>query len=132
MYLLLNYGDFIDGSTNHTAAPFAQLLSTTDPAAAHADFVATRLNGNDTTKAQTDAQKGSDHQSFFAKTKVPIFIGAGLAVAALIAGVVLLVSRRRKAAYRPLFEPAPQGDMQMHYVTGYNAGGQYADPWNRR
>ena len=130
MYLLLNYGDFIDGSVNNTAAPFVQLLSTTDLPAAHADFVATRLNGSDTTQLQTDAQTGSGLHS--AKNLIPIFIGAGVAVAAVLAGVVLLVLRRRKKAYRPLFEPAPQGDMQMQYVTGYNTGGQYSDPWSRR
>jgi hypothetical protein len=130
VYLLLNYGDFINGSTSNTASPFVQLLSTTDPAAAHADFVATRLNGNYTTPAQTDTQTGSGHHS--SKSKVFIFIGAGLAVAAILAGVVFCVLRRRKASYRPLFEPAPQGDMQMQYVTGYNTGGQYSDPWNRR
>ncbi|KAI0250550.1 aspartic peptidase domain-containing protein [Lactifluus subvellereus] len=135
VYLLLNYGDFIDGSTDKTAAPFAQLLSTTDPGSAHTDFVATRLGGKDTTQPHANTQKGSGQKSsgsFFSKNKVPIFIGAAVAVAALIAGVLLLVSRRRKAAYRPLVDPAPQGDMQMHYVSGYNTGGRYADPWNRR
>ena len=101
VYLLLNYGDFIDGSMNNTATPFVQLLSTTDPAAAHADFVATRLSGNDT-------QTSSGHHS--AKNIVPIFIGAGVAIAAALAGVLLLVLRRRKRAYRSLSEPAPQGD----------------------
>jgi len=42
VYILLNYGSFIDGSTSNTSAPYVQLLSTTDPAQAHADFVATR------------------------------------------------------------------------------------------
>jgi hypothetical protein len=133
VYLLLNYGDFIDGSTSNTAAPFAQLLSTTDPAAAHADFVATRLGGTDTNTSHSANQKGSDSQSSgFSKSKIPILIGAGVAVAALVAGVVACLLRRRKASYRQLFEPAPQGDMQLHYVTRYNSGGQYADPWNRR
>jgi hypothetical protein len=134
VYILLDYGDFIDGSTTKTAAPFVQLLSTTDPAAAHADFVATRLGGTDANAASHTANhQGNGSQSGgLSKSKIAIFIGAGVAVAALIAGVVASLLRRRKASYRKLFEPAPQGDMQLHYVTGYNTGGQYADPWNRR
>jgi hypothetical protein len=49
MYVLLDYGDFIDDSTSNTAALYVQLLPTTDAAAAHADFGATRL---DTTASQ--------------------------------------------------------------------------------
>jgi hypothetical protein len=51
VYLLINYGDFVDGTTTK-APPFAQLLSLTDPAAAHSDFVQTRLEGVDTTGLQ--------------------------------------------------------------------------------
>lgn len=47
-YTLLNFGDFIDGGSN-TSKPYVQLLSTTNPAQAHQDFVTTRLNGVDTT-----------------------------------------------------------------------------------
>jgi hypothetical protein len=133
VYLVLNFGDFIDGSTSKTAAPFAQLLSTTNPAAAHGDFVATRLGGHDTSQAHSDPQKGNGNQSSgLSRNKIPIIIGAGVALAAVLLGAVFLVRRRRKATYRPLFEPAPQGDMQLHYIPGYNTGGQYADPWNRR
>ncbi|KAH9015677.1 hypothetical protein EDB85DRAFT_2210110 [Lactarius pseudohatsudake] len=42
VYLLIDYGDFVDGTTN-TDSPYIQLLPMTDPAAAHAEFVATRL-----------------------------------------------------------------------------------------
>ncbi|KAJ4485446.1 acid protease [Lentinula aciculospora] len=50
-YLLINFGDFIDGS-NSTTDPFMQLFSTVDRAIAHLDFVNTRLGGNDTTSSQ--------------------------------------------------------------------------------
>lgn len=46
VYLLVDYGDFVDGSMNTIADPYVQLLSITDPTAAHADFVNVRLNGN--------------------------------------------------------------------------------------
>jgi hypothetical protein len=51
VYLLIDYGDFVDGTTNK-APPYAQLLSLTDPAAAHSDFVQARLDGVDTTGMQ--------------------------------------------------------------------------------
>jgi hypothetical protein len=129
VYLLLDYGDFIDGSTSSTAAPYVQLLSTTNPAEAHSDFVATRLNGQDNAPSLNHSSNGNRSSSF--SNKIPIIIGASVAILAVIAGVAAHVIRRRKAAYRPLLDPAPQGDMQLNYVSGYNPGGQYADPWNR-
>ncbi|KAF8500865.1 aspartic peptidase domain-containing protein [Russula emetica] len=51
VYLLIDYGDFVDGTTNKTP-PYAQLLSLTDAAAAHSDFVQARLDGVDTTGMQ--------------------------------------------------------------------------------
>ncbi len=48
VYLLVDYGDFVDGSVNTTADPYVQLLSITDPTAAHANFVDVRLNGHHT------------------------------------------------------------------------------------
>jgi len=48
VYLLVDYGDFVDGSVNTTAGPYVQLLSITDPTAAHADFVNVRLNDHHT------------------------------------------------------------------------------------
>jgi len=51
VYLLIDYGDFVDGTTKK-APPYAQLLSLTDAAASHSDFVQTRLDGVDTTGMQ--------------------------------------------------------------------------------
>ncbi|KAF8271974.1 aspartic peptidase domain-containing protein [Lactarius quietus] len=51
VYLLINYGDYVDGA-NTTASPYVQLLSTTDPASAHLEFVNVRLGGTDTTGGQ--------------------------------------------------------------------------------
>lgn len=51
VYLLIDYGDFVDGTANK-APPYAQILSLTDAAAAHSDFVQTRLDGVDTTGMQ--------------------------------------------------------------------------------
>jgi len=144
VYLMLDYGDFIDGSTNNTAIPYAQILSTTDPAAAHADFVATRLGGVDTTGSQTfnssgsgsGSGSGSSEKSFFQKYRIPIFAVAAVGGIAAFLAAVYLVTRRRKPTYRPLYDPAPAGDMPMQnvagYNTGYNTGAPYSDPWTHR
>lgn len=133
MYLLLDYGDFIDGSVNNTANPYVQILSTTDPAEAHADFVATRLGGKDTTGSQHISSGSGSNSGFFHKYRIPIFAAAAVAGVAALAGVVWLVAKRRKAAvYRPLYDPAPVGDMPMQNVTGYSAGTPYSDPWTNR
>ncbi|EJD00481.1 acid protease, partial [Fomitiporia mediterranea MF3/22] len=46
-YLLINFGDFVDGSNSSVADPYIQLLSVTDPGSAHTDFVNARLGGVD-------------------------------------------------------------------------------------
>jgi len=147
VYLLIDYGDFVDGTTK-TDKPYVQLLPMTDPAAAHADFVATRLSGKDTTGSQHNSGSGSGSgqnnndkgaKGFFEKYKIPILAAAGVAGALLLVTTAFILFRSRKPAYRPLFEPAPAGSMQMHAVSGYNTGAPYgyntgapyADPWNR-
>jgi hypothetical protein len=137
MYVLLDYGDFIDGSTSNTAAPYVQLLLMTDAAAAHADFGAMRL---DTTGSHSLAatRRLHDHFGFVIRKRRllrevqkpdPRCSVVGVALFLL---AVWLVARRQTAAYRPLFEPVLVGDMHMHYVTGNNNGPQYADPWSHR
>ena len=46
-----------------------------------------------------------------------------------LTGAVWLVTRRRRPVYRPLYDPAPVGDMPMQHVTGYGAPVPYSDPW---
>ena len=141
MYVLLNYGDFIDGSPSNTADPYVQFISTTDPTTAHAEFVASRLNGTDSTGSQhvSSSSNGSgpgsssrSSQNFFKKYRTPIIAAASVAAIALISLVAWLATRRRKPTYRPLFEPAPAGDVQMQYVAGYNTGAPYSDPYTHR
>jgi hypothetical protein len=131
VYLLLDYGDFTDGSTN-TTDPYVQILSTTNPAEAHADFVATRLSGKDTTGSQHVNSGSGSNSGFFHKYRIPIFAAAAVAGVAALTGVVWLVAKRRKPVYRPLYDPAPVGDMPMQNVTGYGAGAPYSDPWTNR
>lgn len=52
IYLLVNFGDFVDGRPSSVADPYIQLLPITDVADAHSDFVKIRLDGIDTTATQ--------------------------------------------------------------------------------
>lgn len=153
VYLLLDYGDFVDATVSSTQNPYAQLLSMTNPAAAHADFVAARLNGTDSSGNQHNPGSGSGSGSgnndaskakgFYEKYKIPI-IAAAAAGAILVLGATAFVQfRSRRPAYRSLVDPAPAGSMQMHTVSDYNPGVQssadyytgappYSDPWGRR
>ncbi|KAH9013842.1 aspartic peptidase domain-containing protein [Lactarius pseudohatsudake] len=85
VYLLIDYGDFVDGTTN-TDSPYIQLLPMTDPAAAHAEFVATRLNGKDSTSSQHNSGSGGA-KGLFDKHKIPILATAASAAGA---GALLL------------------------------------------
>src|SRR5260221_248281 len=112
MSVLTNYGDFTDGSPSTPAIPSLQFVSTTNPAAAHADFVATRLNGNDTSGSQHNSSPSgsgssgdsSKSKSFFDKYKIPLIAGAVVVALGVFATIVSLMTRRRRKVYRPLFE----------------------------
>ncbi|KAH9065101.1 acid protease [Lactarius deliciosus] len=81
VYLLIDYGDFVDGTTR-TGDPYVQLLPMTDPAAAHADFVATRLGGKDTTSSQRNSGSGG-LKGLFGIHNILILAGAAAASALL-------------------------------------------------
>jgi hypothetical protein len=59
-YTLINMGNLTDGSdpTRPNSQAFVQLLATTDPAKAHQEFVAARLNG--TSSSNSTSNGGSD------------------------------------------------------------------------
>ena len=54
-YTLLDFGDFVDTSSNDRGDPYVQLLPVTNAAAAKADFISVRLNGVDTTNDPSKA-----------------------------------------------------------------------------
>jgi hypothetical protein len=120
VYALFNYGDFITSSTNNSESsrgdPYVQLLSTTDPAQAHLDFVNSRLGGVDTTGSQTlgpptsEGSSGSSSSSSSHKTLYfALAIGAGaLALLFFLAACCM----RRNKTQRPVttaWVPARQG-----------------------
>jgi hypothetical protein len=149
VYALFDYGNFIEDSSNDRGDPYVQLLSLTDPATAHADFVKARLNGTDTTgspsKALLPASQES-HSPISASEKKQHVVGA---VARnwpyILTGCILfLISvagcciytcccrRRRKNVqgfiknpYQSIQDPAPP---PMH-LKPMNSGAQYADPY---
>ncbi|KAH9007242.1 aspartic peptidase domain-containing protein [Lactarius hatsudake] len=82
VYLLIDYGDFVDGTTK-TDDPYVQLLPMTDPAAAHADFVATRLSGKDTTSSPRNSGSGGP-RGLFETHNILILAGAAAASALLL------------------------------------------------
>ena len=72
VYLVLNYGDLIDGNASKSD-PYVQMLSTTDPTEAHADFVATRQGLTNTTVSPYFNGSGSSKKNFFQTYRNVIF-----------------------------------------------------------
>jgi hypothetical protein len=147
-YLLVYYGDFVDHSV-FLPNRYVQLLSVTDPAAAHADFVNVRLNGTEkpaptqvNDALHTDprptvdlSQPTSSHvNGSFMKEKVPIIIVSSIGGALILIGLIAAYCLRDRFAkrgrsglantyqsYQRLSVPAPAGD--MHQVEGYRGDG---------
>ena len=142
-YILIDFGDFVDGSSSKVGTPYIQLLPTTQPALAHAEFVQTRLGGVDNTSSiqllpamnttsSPDGDDGDDDsdgdgdESWWDKYKWYVIGGAaGLALLAALALSVCFVRRRRRAAgtaaYKALRDPAsaPGGEpMFARYDPG--------------
>ena len=118
-YLLVDLGDYVHGSSSSTADPYMQLLSLTQPAEAHKDFVDIRLGGVDNTSTfhllpamNTSNWATSNNQSTDQKIKpyLPYIIAGSVAVFILliVAASACLGSRKRRR-YQRLHEPAPVG-----------------------
>ena len=122
-YLFIKFGDFIDGSNISVADPYMQLLSVTDPAAAHTDFINVRLGGVDKTGPQPSllSVKKAKH-SPQTKDKVggPFYrtfwfiIAVSVASALLLASIVYCVysyirTRRSKIRIETGFRPTMVG-----------------------
>ena len=132
-YLLIDFGDFVDGSNSSVADPYIQLLSITDLSAAHIDFVNARLGGVDTTSSQptllseADAKhspespgsksadpdsiksayhtEGDDDKPFYKKAWfIAVVSVAGALLLVLAAYFILSACRRRRSNVR--MEPA--------------------------
>ena len=146
-YILIDYGDFVDGSSN-TANPYIQLLATTsDTSEAHQDFVNVRMGGKDDANWQLlpPSSMGSSPKSeseFVRRIKYywPIIAGVAGFLILVILISCLCVRRRRKSgarplwrgkkSYRPLHDPAPVG-MQPIGAPRQSVS-DYRNPWDSR
>ena len=117
-YLLINYGDFVDGTTTK-ALPYVQLLSVTDPAAAHQDFINNRLGG----AAPTDVQRFATNSPVAVpyhdegKTRA-IIIGSVMGGCAFLLSVVVavyIVWRRRRQRHSFLGSTSSTTNMKISY-----------------
>lgn len=118
VYLLIDYGDFVDGTTKK-ALPYAQLLSLTDAAAAHSDFVQARLDGVDTTGMQVftadrpvSSPAVSNNDGRQTKTIVIYGVIAGsliLVFFTVTAYIIMKRRRRRHSNTRSNFSAADTG-----------------------
>ncbi|KIJ48660.1 hypothetical protein M422DRAFT_28375 [Sphaerobolus stellatus SS14] len=141
VYMLLNYGDFVLGNPNHQGAPFMQLLSTTNPAKAHHDFVQSRLGGVDTTGSQNhsnpsvqvnnnDSQNSSSNSKTFIQKNGKYFaIGGGILAAIILLGACVVASvwrsrrRGRKSPYATMAFPGASSSGTGTYKPLLNPGG---------
>ncbi|KAI0374041.1 acid protease [Pilatotrama ljubarskyi] len=118
-YILMSFGDFVDGALTKVGDPFVQLRSLTDPAEAHEDFVQQRLGGIDTTGSQTllpPTYSEDDNPVVMLtsaeklKQYLPWIISASILMGLLFAfGVAYFFIWRSGRRYRRLHEPAPFG-----------------------
>ena len=153
-YLLVNFGDFIDGKQDKVANPYVQLLPTTELVEAHNDFVQIRLKGVDTTGGQTfldnftpsgppDVKQSNNSSGFsgwLARHKtILIAVGASLGGVLLLLFTVLCCCRRRRSNVREKngrkvrFNGAPVGGKggyrQVHEAT--HPAGSYPPPYEK-
>jgi hypothetical protein len=145
VYLLIDYGDFVDGTTNK-APPYGQILSLTDVAAAHSDFVQTRLGGVDTTGMQvftadrpvsSPAASNNDDRQTRMVVIYGVIAGSLILVFFIVTAYIIMKRRRRRhsntrsnfsvadtgssydrTAYHSL-QDAPLGE--QNHVQGYYA-----------
>ena len=114
-YMLVNFGDFIDGKEDKIADPYIQLLPTTDDISeAHRDFVNVRLESVDSTQDQTfldtfnpsgppDVKKSnsSGFTGWLEKHKtILIAVGASVGGVLLLSLLALCFCCRRRANVR--------------------------------
>lgn len=117
-YLLINYGNFVDGTTTR-AAPYVQLLSVTDPSAAHQDFIDNRLGGAAPTDVQMFATDTPNDVPYHDEGKTrAIIIGSVLGGCAFLLSIVVAVYifwRRRRQRHAVLSSTSSSADMRRAY-----------------
>ncbi|KAF8650126.1 hypothetical protein AX16_005363 [Volvariella volvacea WC 439] len=125
VYMLVDYGDFVVGSTERDD-PYIQFLSTTEVEEAHRDFVQVRLGGVDTTGDQTldsNTNNTTPSDSGGGSNAVYYVIAAVSIVAALALVGCFILYRRRKSKSRSRLSDhshtAPQMMASPNRVVAY-------------
>lgn len=145
VYMLINFGDFVDNTTNTRADPYIQLLSVSNNSAQiHSDFVSLRGAKSWNPGSAINTAEG------WARSHLRIVIGVSIALGVLvITGIIIACTRFRRrrlsrtpagfmnmqSSYQPLSEPAPQEAHDLHLMGTSQqqyAGGGYANPWDSR
>ncbi|KAI0329449.1 acid protease [Cubamyces sp. BRFM 1775] len=116
-YILMSFGDFVDGSQAKAGDPFIQLHSITNLPEAHQDFVQQRLGGVDTTGFQhllPSSDEDNTQVTLTTRQRVreylPWIVCASILGGLLLAfGVAYFFIWRSGRRYRRLHEPAPSG-----------------------
>jgi len=136
-YILVDFGDFVQGATS-IADPYIQLLSTTNNSAAvHQDFVNVRLGGKDSTTDENSNNASSSSTSSNTKRIIIIAGAAGLGLLILVLGLCFCCFRKRGArrmptgsvlgmggqTYQPLQDPAPNAAYETHALPNLNYNG---------
>lgn len=137
-YLLVNFGDFVDGNTSAKADGYTQLLPTTNAATAHAEFVKVRGSGSLPSTAASGEVSASSvgHKIGTAAKRIAIIAGivGGVLLLAVLGFCCWCCKRRSGGRYRQLNEPAPMAAVDVHapatYVP-YNET-QYQTAWDHR
>ncbi|EMD40139.1 hypothetical protein CERSUDRAFT_71923 [Gelatoporia subvermispora B] len=111
VYTLLDYGSWVEDTSDDLGDPFIQLLSVTDVNKAHQDFVNVRLGGVDTTGApaqallpvdqmqhspETEAEKKAQYEEMILSRWPYIFVGCLVFVLLVIGFIVWRCCVRRK------------------------------------
>jgi hypothetical protein len=149
IYILIDYGDFVQGTSN-TADPYIQLLATTELTEAHQDFVNVRLGGKDNANWQLlppsstgSSPKAESQLVRRLKYYWPIIAGVvGFIILVLIISCICVRRRRRSNArtfwrsqksYQPLHDPAPLGMQSLgHDGAPRKSVSDHRDPWDSR
>jgi len=146
-YILFDYGNFVEDTSNDRGDPYVQLLSVTDPSTAKSDFVKARMKGVDTTGSASQtllpasqeshspisaAEKKQHIEGAVARNWPYILLGCIVFVLA-VAGCCIYAcccrKRRKnttafsKSHYQTIHEPAPP---PMH-MRPINAGSHHPD-----
>ncbi|PCH39891.1 acid protease [Wolfiporia cocos MD-104 SS10] len=141
VYMLIDFGDFVDNATDTRDDPYIQLLSISNASASiHNEFVKLRGSASWDPSSDVNAAEGwiRSHRSLF----IGLCVVAGLFVLGGLALTIAACRRRRMArspagfmnfqsSYRPLGEPAPREAHDLH-LMGANQAQSYNNPWDSR